>query len=156
MTGPTIRPGTVHDAERISRLLVALSEEFVVPDFSPQGRAHFLGELAVSEMERRLSGDFRFYLAEDAEALAGVVAIRGTTHLYYLFIAKPHQGTGLARRLWLHAMKESLARGAPSRFTVNASNFAVAAYERLGFRRTEPMRERSGVLYNPMELIAGD
>jgi len=98
-------------------------------------------------------GDFRFYLAEDGNELAGVAAMRGNTHLYYLFTGKPYQGRGLARRLWAHAKEEALALGNPGRFTVNASNYAVAAYERLGFRRSEAAKERKGVKYNPMEFV---
>lgn len=143
----------MRDAERISQFLAALSKEFIVGEFSAEGRAHFMGQLSVAEMEQRLSGDFRFYLAEDGDELAGLAAIRANAHLYYLFVAKAYQGTGLAQRLWSRVKEESLALGNPGRFTVNASNYAVRAYEKLGFRRTEPTREQNGVLYNPMEFI---
>jgi len=36
----------------------------------------------------------------------------------------------------------------------NASNYAVPAYEKLGFQRTEPTKNTNGVLYNPMVLVA--
>jgi ribosomal protein S18 acetylase RimI-like enzyme len=85
--------------------------------------------------------------------LAGVAAIRSNAHLYYLFVGKAHQRTGLARRLWLRVLQDSLALGNPGRFTVNASNYAVDAYEKLGFRRTESTRQKDGVLYNPMHLV---
>jgi len=112
-----------------------------------------MGQLSAAEMEQRLSGDFRFYLAEEGDKLAGLAAIRANAHLYYLFVAKAYQGTGLAQRLWSRVKEESLALGNPGRFTVNASNYAVRAYEKLGFRRTEPTREQNGVLYNAMEFI---
>lgn len=143
----------MRDAERISQFLAALSKEFIVGEFSAEGRAHFMGQLSVAEMEQRLSGDFRFYLAEDGDELAGLAAIRANAHLYYLFVAKAYQGTELAQRLWSRVKEEFLALGNLGRFTVNASNYAVRAYEKLGFRRTEPTREQNGVLYNPMEFI---
>ncbi len=149
----TIRRGAVPDADRISNFVTALSEEFIVAEFTAEGRTHFLGELSTTEMARRLAGDFRFYLAEDGEGLAGVAAIRSNTHLYYLFVAKPYQGTGLVRRLWSRVKEDSLALGNRGRFTVNASNYAIRAYEKLGFRRTESIREQNGVLYNPMEYV---
>jgi hypothetical protein len=40
----------------------------------------------------------------------------------------------------------------PGEFTVNASNYAVALYEALGFERTAPMQVGI-VRYNPMRLI---
>ena len=143
----------MQDAERISRFLAALSEEFIVGEFSAEGRTHFMGELSAAEMEKRLSGDFRFYLAENGDELAGLAAIRANGHLYYLFVARPYQGTGLAQRLWSRVQEESLALGNGGKFTANASNYAVRAYEKLGFRRTEPTREQNGVLYNPMEFV---
>jgi len=104
---------------------------------------------------QRVAGDFRFYVAEDAGSIAGVAAIRSNAHLYYLFVGTPYQRTGLARRLWLRVLEDSLALGNPGKFTVNASNYAVPAYEKLGFRRTESKAEKNGVLYNPMQLVVG-
>jgi GNAT superfamily N-acetyltransferase len=149
---PAIRPGTAADAERISRFVIELSQEFIVGEFTPEGRAQFLGDHAAAKVGQRLAGDFRFYLAEHADTLAGVAAIRANTHLYYLFVGKAYQRAGLARRLWGRVRDDSTVLGNPGRFTVNASNYAVPAYERLGFRRTEPTRETNGVLYNPMAL----
>ena len=105
------------------------------------------------DAHKRLAGDFRFYLAESASQLAGVVAIRSNTHLYCLFVDKPFKRTGLARRLWAQVKEESLKLGNDGDFTVNASNYAVAAYEKLGFRRTESTKESNGVLYNPMRFV---
>ena len=150
----SIRSGTVQDAERISRFVTALSEEFIVGEFNAEGRVHFLADHSTAKIRERLTGDFRFYLAEDRDELAGVAAIRSNAHLYYLFVAKPYQGKRLAQRLWAQVRDESLALRNPVRFTVNASNYAVPAYEKLGFRRTEPTRENNGVLYNPMEFIS--
>jgi GNAT superfamily N-acetyltransferase len=151
----SILPGAIADAERISRFVVALSEEFIVGEFTPRGQVHFLADHSTAKVKERLAGDFRFYLAEDAGELAAVAAIRSNAHLFYLFVAKAHQRTGLARRLWLRVLQDSLALGNPGKFTVNASNYAVDAYEKLGFRRTESTREKNGVLYNPMHLVVG-
>jgi len=155
MSDLSIRPGAIPDAERISRFIGALSEEFIVAEFTPRGRVHFLDDHSTAKVKERLAGDFRFYLAEDAGELVGVAAIRSNAHLYYLFVAKAHQRTGLARRLWLRVRDDSLALGNPGRFTVNASNYAVSSYEKLGFRRTASMTQKNGVLYNPMALVHG-
>jgi ribosomal protein S18 acetylase RimI-like enzyme len=130
-----------------------LSEEYIVGEFALEARARFLRDHSEAKVKERLTGDFRFYIADHDEGIAGVTAIRSNTHLFYLFVGKRHQRVGLARRLWSRVMTDSLALGNPGRFTVNASNFAVSAYERLGFRRTEPTKDADGVLYNPMELV---
>ncbi len=73
--------GTRQDAGQISRLLIALADEFILGEFSAEGRAHLLKSLSVHEMERRLDGPYRFYVAEAGTSLAGVAAIRESSHL---------------------------------------------------------------------------
>ena len=156
MESPSIRAGTVEDAPRISEFVRGLSEEFIVGEFSAEARAHFLEDHSAVKVKERLMGDFRFYVVEEGERIAGVAAIRSNSHLFYLFVGTAYQRTGLARRLLARIVEDSLSRGNPGKFSVNASNHAVPAYERLGFRRTEPTKNTDGVLYNPMELfVAG-
>jgi GNAT superfamily N-acetyltransferase len=102
--------------------------------------------------ERLKAAEYRFRVAEDGAVLAGVVAVRAATHLQYLFVARSHQRTGLARRLWERARLDAIGGGnAAGRFTVNASSYAVPAYERLGFRRVGTPQEANGVRFQPME-----
>ena len=152
----SIRRGTVEDAPQVSAFVCGLSEEFIVGEFTAEARSRFLGDHTKAKVRERLSGDFRFYIAEHDESIAGVAAIRSNSHLFYLFVGKTHQRTGFARRLLFLLVADSMSLGNPGRFTVNASNHAVPAYEKLGFRRTEPAKETDGVLYNPMELVVAN
>lgn len=149
-----VRDANAADAGRISVLLTALAEEFIVGEFSTEGRLHLLTHFGVAEMEERLkAAEYRFRVAEDGAVLAGVVAVRAGTHLQYLFVARSHQRTGLARRLWNLARLDAIGgSNAAGRFTVNASSYAVPAYERLGFRCVGPVRQANGVRFQPMEL----
>jgi len=146
----TIRQGSVADAPRVSELLVSLSKEFIVTDFSEDGRSYFLSELAPEKMAERFSGDFQFLLAEDGGVLVGVAATRSKNHLYYLFVSKSHQRRGLAKRLWTQVKENNRVAGASIVFTVNASNYAIQAYERLGFALTGEVQQVKGVIFNPM------
>jgi ribosomal protein S18 acetylase RimI-like enzyme len=151
---PAIRSATVDDAASISHLLVQASEEFIVADFDTAGREHFLSQLSVAEIGARLSGGYRFYVAElPSGVLVGVAAVRLPHHLYYLFVARPHHRTGVARKLWSYVLADPQFHG-HDLFTVNASNYAVLAYERLGFRRCGLQVNEQGVLFNPMEWRA--
>jgi len=152
-----VQEATVDDAPRISALLTALAEEFIVGESSTEGRLHLLAHFGVAEMETRLEArEYRFRVAEDGAVLAGVVAVRAATHLQYLFVARSHQHAGLARRLWERARLEAIRGGnAAGRFTVNASAYAVPAYERLGFRSVGPVKEANGVRFQPMESVGG-
>ena len=153
MERPSIRGGTVEDVSKISEFVRGLSEEFIVGEFAADARVRFLGDHSEEKVRERLTGDFRFYVAEYRASIAGVAAIRSNSHLFYLFVGKAHQRKGLARRLLAQVIADSLAQGNPGRFTVNASNHAVPAYEKLGFQRTEPTKNTDGVLYNPMVLV---
>ena len=148
-----VRDANAADAGRISVLLTALAEEFIVGEFSTEGRLHLLTHFGLAEMEERLkAAEYRFRVAEDGAMLAGVVAVRAGTHLQYLFVARSHQRCGLARRLWDLARLDAIGGGnAAGRFTVNASSYAVPAYERLGFRCVGPVRQENGVRFQPME-----
>jgi GNAT superfamily N-acetyltransferase len=145
-----VREATTEDADRISGLLTVLAEEFIVGEFSEEGRRHLLAHFGVTEMQERLrAAEYRFQVAEDGAVLVGVVGVRARTHLQYLFVAKSHQRSGLARRLWDQARRQ--AGNASGRYTVNASAYAVPAYRRLGFKAVGAVKESSGVRFQPME-----
>ena len=151
-SGIIVREATSDDAARISELLIGLAEEFIVGEFSAEGRRHLLSHLGVAEMAVRLaSEEYRFQVAESSAALIGVVGVRGRTHLQYLFVSKTCQRTGVARRLWEQARRQ--ADNASGRFTVNASSYAVPAYRRLGFRPIGAVQETSGVRFQPMVWV---
>lgn len=135
----------------MSRLLIEASNEFVVGDFSEEGRRYYLAQLAPAKLEEKLgSPEYRFCVAEVEGLLAGVAAMRGAAHLYYLFVAKPFHRRDVARRLWEVLKAEAKTRGAVPAFTVNASLFAVEAYKRLGFVPLGPHKELNGIRYVPM------
>ena len=152
----SITNGTVQDAERVSTLIALLAEEFIVNEFGEEGRTHFLREIAPDKMRERLAGDYRFFLAEKKSELAGVAALRGRSHLYYLFVGKPYQQQGLARQLWLSAREVILDGGHRGPITVNSSTYAVPVYERFGFARSGPAEEKYGVRHHPMEIKLTD
>jgi predicted GNAT family N-acyltransferase len=55
----------------------------------------------------------------------------------------------VARALWQQVAHE-LKRDGVSKVTVNASNYAVPAYEKLGFVRVGEMKVFEGIPFNPM------
>ena len=148
-----VRVAAGEDCAAIRALLLRSSEEFILPALTAEGREHFRAELAEPELARRLAGPYRFYLAESGGTLAGVAAVREPAHLYYLFVAREFHRQGIARALWNRVRADHLSGpGSPARMTVSASDFAVGAYERLGFVRSAPPAERNGVRYNSMEF----
>jgi len=147
------RAGTAADHGAISALLLPLVEKFIAPDCSAEGTALLLGSMQPQAILSYLHGNYRYWLAEDAQGLLGVVAIKGSNHLYHLFVAERAQGQGLARKLWQHALAQCAERDEPDEFTVNASLYAEPMYQHLGFVAEQGSRERMGIIDVPMRLI---
>jgi ribosomal protein S18 acetylase RimI-like enzyme len=137
------------DAEAISSLLTELGREFF-QEFSAEGLARFIKEFSPDLVRERIrSPEYQYYLAMLGNDLAGVCAIRGKSHLYNLFTAKALHRKGVARGLWVRALDDIRSNGV-TEVTVNASNYAVPAYERLGFVRVSETQDVGGVVYNQM------
>ncbi len=141
----------------MAALLRSLALEFIVHESTPVGAATFLAENDEHGIRGYLARGHIFHVALDGDRLAGFIAIRDNSHLFHLFVGTAWQRQGLARRLWHAARAAAIARGGDGNFTVNASNYAVAAYERLGFVRVAPTQCLRGLSFNPMQLAwAGD
>ena len=154
MTTTVIRAASAADAPRISALVRELSEEFITPRFDEGGKSSLLDSMSPENIASYLASDYEFHVAENDGKLVGVVAMRGESHLYYLFIAKAYQHQGIGRRLWEHIKNVRVQQGV-SRFTVNASENAVPAYEQFGFECTGEQFEEGGVVAVRMRLEVG-
>ena len=145
-----IRAATAADHVAISALILPLVVTFIVPDCTAEGAALLRASMQPQAILGYLHGDYRYWLAEDAQGLAGVIAVKGRNHLYHLFVAERTQGQGLARQLWSHLRTECQDQ---DEFTVNASLHALPMYQYWGFVAEQGPRERMGIVDVPMRLI---
>ncbi|NLS94528.1 MAG: GNAT family N-acetyltransferase [Planctomycetaceae bacterium] len=146
-----IRQAGIDDAGAISRLVLPLGEKFIADEFSPDGARTLLGSFTQVSIEGYLQAGYRYHVAEEADRIIGVIAVRDNSHIYHLFVDESYHRQGVGRHLWKVARDESLAAGNPGRFTVNSSQFAVDFYCRLGFSQAGPPECRDGVISVPME-----
>ena len=144
-SGCLIRPARVEDAEAIAGLVMRVFDGFIAPDLDAEGRATFARDSAPEVFAHRLSGESEGILAERAGQIVGVIEMRGN-HLKSLFVAGEYQGRGIARRL----LARALAGREGAQITVNASAYAQALYERLGFRPTGDWTVGDGLRHRPM------
>lgn len=143
-----IREATPGDAGAISALICSLAP--LLLDDPADADAPFLRFVSPESVAGYLSDPaYGYHVAEEDGRIVGVVAVRGGTHLYHLFVAERHHGRGLGTRLWAHARA---AAGHDGPFTVNASANAVAFYLRLGFQSAGPAASKDGVTFTPMVL----
>jgi len=136
----------------MAALLHSLALEFIVHESTPEGASTFLAENDELGIRGYLARGHQYHVALDRGQLAGFIAIRDNSHVFHLFVGKPWQGQGLARRLWHVARAAAISRGGDGNFTVNASNHAVQAYEAFGFVRVAPTQCVKGLYFNPMRL----
>lgn len=151
-----IRCLRLDDVPEVAALLEQLARSSITGEFSPQAEEKFLRSNDAAAIRGFIAQGFQYWVALSVQTIIGFVGIRDNSHLYHLFVAQPFQRQGIARLLWQNAREACRAAGNLGRFTVNSSNNAVEAYEALGFRRSEPMQNSDGILYNPMVLESAD
>lgn len=145
-----IRKAQLTDAKSISQLLINASDQFFREDFSAAGLAKFKADFAEGKIRERLvDAAFSYYVTEEDDEIIAVCAIRNGAHLYNLFTRADYHRQGVAKALWQYVIAELLQHGI-SKVTVNTSNYAVPAYEKLGFVRVGERQVFEGIPFNPM------
>jgi GNAT superfamily N-acetyltransferase len=102
-------------------------------------------------LRKRLEKDLFALVARDAGRIVGVVAVRDASHISLLFVTPRARGRGVAGALVEKARAICLRRRPRlAAMTVNSSPNAVAAYERMGFKRLGRRRTKNGISFIPM------
>jgi GNAT superfamily N-acetyltransferase len=143
----------LEEANEVCRLVNAVFDKYVAPDYSAEGIAEFRKYNRPEEVIRRSSADHFVLVATKKRKIIGVIEIRNNRHVSLLFVASDFHGQGIGRQLWDRAFQKSRDVDPAGReFTVNSSPYAVPIYEKLGFRRTSPEQIHNGLRFVPMTL----
>jgi GNAT superfamily N-acetyltransferase len=144
-----IREASIGDATKIKNLVSSLSH-FYLKDNGSLLPSWFSDTLAISEFENRLkSKDFTNLVYLLNEEIVGYISIKGSSHIYHLFVAEHHQGKGISKELWNYATSTLEA----DVYTVRSSVFAVPVYMSFGFKASGEMASKDGIKFQPMELV---
>lgn len=149
-----IRPGVGSDAADVAALIASFNAE-LMDEPTGAGAEQYLA--SVSEDAERVyleSERYRYLLAFEGAALAGFIALRDSSHIFHLFVSRPHQRRGLARHLWHRARDDAMFDVAPRVFTVNSSINAVPVYQAFGFVSAGSVAKVHGISFRPMRLQA--
>ncbi|SFL21113.1 GNAT family N-acetyltransferase [Rhodanobacter glycinis] len=150
----SLRLGQSDDARAIGVLVRRVARRWILPDQPHDAGVAMLERMSAKVVRERIAIGCRFHLAWLGGTLVGVAAMRDDSHLIQLFVGTRYQGRGIARRLWLRAMRDAVRRASTRCFTLNASRCAVPVYRRFGFVATGPERlSPNGVLSTPMQLL---
>jgi GNAT superfamily N-acetyltransferase len=138
----------------ISEFVKKVFEEFVAPDFSPDGIETFMVFISPDSIRKRNQNKEKNFLiaARDNKMIIGIIEIKNCNHISLLFVDKLYQKTGIAKKLYgmaLKRCKESIAD--LKEFEVNSSRFAVPMYRKLGFEKIGEEQIKDGILFTPMK-----
>ncbi len=145
----TIRKATQADIPQVANLVNSLAHFYL-----EEGRLDlpnwFSNTLSHSAFAQRFkSPDFMNFIYEEADTVAGYIALRNNQHLYHLFVSSTHQRKGIARQLWQHVK----ALSGSDHFTLRSSLYAVPVYAKLGFKICGNVGCKDGIGFQPMELF---
>lgn len=146
------RPAGADDCDAMATLLRQASQEFITGQFTADAAQRFLDGNRADQLRSQLDERGFFYVATDGNLMAGMIGVVATTHIKYLFVGGAWHRRGVARRLLALAIEQMQRRGPVTAVSLNASDYGLRAYERLGFVAVEPRQERAGVWFTPMRL----
>ncbi|MCB2190984.1 MAG: GNAT family N-acetyltransferase [Deltaproteobacteria bacterium] len=148
-----IKPVPPAEVAAAAELVTRVFEQFVAPQFPPEGVSEFLSYATIAALEQRMAEGNLFLAAWSGERMTGFIEVRGLEHIAMFFTEGSLQGQGLGRSLLGRALEVCLKQKPDlERLTVNASPNAVDAYRRLGFKSTGGMQTHNGISFVPMAL----
>lgn len=157
MSDVEVREMQPEEAQEVSDLAMRSFEEFVGHELSEEGVAAYTEYADADALWARHGRDHFTLVARVAGDIAGMIELRRNEHLSMLFVDSAFHRRGIARRLYDAALQR-LRRDVPTlqRITVNASRYAVPAYERLGFVVTGDEQTINGITFVPMAAQLGE
>lgn len=158
-----VRAPLPSDLPSVASLIAAGFETYVAPGYGEGGRDGFRAYVTAVAIARRLARGAVALVAVEGGPDGVVVgygelrdrdhALGGVDHLTLLFTAPDRLRRGIGGRL-LDALVDAALERRPGLdfLTVNASSYAIPAYERLGFTATGSSATRNGMISTPMRL----
>ncbi len=146
-----IRDVAADEVAAAAGLVGTVFAKYVAPGYTDEGIKNFLSFVEPAAVARRLAERSFMLVAVLGSELAGVVEVRDNSHITLLFVREEFHRRGIARRLVEKAVGRSMfACCYLTRVTVHSAPYAVPAYERMGFCRLGPEKEKGGIRYTPM------
>lgn len=137
--------------EAASAMMLRTFEQFNAPGFPPEGRQNFFEAASPQALRQLLQEGRIIQLALVGETVVGVLGMSTTRHLKLMFVDGEHHRRGIAAQLWAATRPLCLEQdNSEAPFTLNATDYAVSAYERLGFRQSAERTQKNGMVFTPM------
>lgn len=141
------------DIPSVSELVGRVFDRFIAPEYSDEGIREFRRYIQPQAFRERMHAGHFGLLAETGDRIAGMIEARGNDHVSLLFVDPEFHNRGIAKELLRQTVEHCrAAQPGLSGIGVNSSSYAVAIYEKLGFRRAGERQVRNGIGFIPMFL----
>lgn len=136
------------DFEEASRLIFHTFYKYILPTYTTEGIEFFRDTTSpMSFKMNTYDGSVTLYGAFDNGTMCGVLGCRGTNHICLFFTHRDYMGKGVGKRLFSHFLSKT---DPTLPITVNASDYGIPIYERLGFEVVGERYEDHGTVHTPM------
>lgn len=139
------------DFEEASRMIFRTFYKYIMPTYTTEGIEFFRDTTSpLSFKMNTYDGSVTLYGAFDKETMVGVLGKRGTNHICLFFVNCDYMGKGIGKKLFGYFL-DTTDKALP--VTVNASDYGIPIYEKLGFVKTDERKSENGTVYTPMTYI---
>lgn len=148
-----IRPAKPEEWDDAMSLAWRTFQKFEADDYTKEGIESFLDFITDNSLRKMfLMGNYKMFVALEAEQVIGLISLRACNHISLLFVDEKYHKKGIGRALIDYAAEYVLNREKRLFCTVNAAPYAVGFYHRVGFTDTAEETENTGIRYTPMVL----
>ena len=128
--------------------------KFEGDEYSEEGIRNFYDFITDTELYRAfLDGRYQMMVALDGEKIIGAASVRNRNHLSLLFVDEMYHRQGVGQTL-MERMCHYLQYEVGEKFmSLKAAPYAVAFYQKIGFRVLGAEQEYSGIRVTPMERV---
>lgn len=131
--------------------------ESVAPSWSDSGVQAFLdSDLKTDKLGGFISNGCLCLKAVEDGRMVGVLMFSSPSKLAHLFVKPTAYRAGVAKSLFKRAKERVVVDGSVDYIELTSTEFAVAAYERLGFRKSARAFRYSGCVFQPMVYWLGN
>lgn len=123
--------------QEVHDLVLEVFEDCIAKDYSLEGQAYFK---AVIEEYDYLNQHYMFYGLFEKDKLVGIIGYQDDV-ITFFYVLKDKQGKGYGRQLITYVLKKMKGEYV----YVDASPYALAIYEHLGFKKMEEMKIVDGI-----------
>ena len=146
------RPMQTGEETGVIQLILNIFTAFVAPAYSKEGIEEFKKFVCPDAFSDRSTLGSIVLLATCEKRIVGVLEMVEDSHIALLFVETAFQRKGIAgelvrRAIWIGKKRNPGIR----KITVNSSPNAVAAYQRIGFKRVGNEQVVNGIRFTPLE-----